>query len=80
MTFLDGCHSLKLECALRNLGFIDIGWKCVAHAGLFFIEPYAIEENPDADLLGFNIKRSKNIVKLIPTAKRALDFALDQKL
>jgi len=47
---------------------------------LFFIEPYAIEENPDADLLGFNIKRSKNVIKLIPTAKRALDFALDQKL
>jgi len=28
MTFLDGCHSLKLECALRNLGFVNIGWKC----------------------------------------------------
>ena len=80
MTFLDGCHSLKLECALRNLGFVDIGWKCVAHAGFFFIEPYALKENPDADLLGFNIKRSKNVIKLIPTAKRALDYALDQTL
>ena len=33
----DGCYSLKLECALRELGFVDIGWKCVAHAGIYFI-------------------------------------------
>ena len=31
----EACHSLKLECALRDLGFVDIGWKCVAHAGIF---------------------------------------------
>ena len=35
MTLEDGCYSLKLECALRELGFVDIGWKCVAHAGLY---------------------------------------------
>ena len=37
MKLIDGCHSLKLECALRELGFVDIGWKCVAHAGIFFV-------------------------------------------
>ena len=27
MTLEDGCYSLKLECALRELGFVDVGWK-----------------------------------------------------
>jgi len=35
MILEEACHSLKLECALRDLGFVDIGWKCVAHAGIF---------------------------------------------
>ncbi len=42
MKLIDGCHSLKLECALRELGFVDIGWKCVAHAGIFFVQPVGI--------------------------------------
>ena len=35
MILEEACYSLKLECALRDLGFVDIGWKCVAHAGIF---------------------------------------------
>ena len=81
MNLLDGCHSLKLECALRDLGFVDIGWKCVAHAGIFFIQPVGIPDNPDGDLLGFNITvpyaRHYNKVKMVSTAKRALDWALE---
>ena len=34
MILEEACYSLKLECALRDLGFVDIGWKCVAHAGI----------------------------------------------
>tara|TARA_Y100001938_G_scaffold133035_1_gene191916 strand:- start:2870 stop:3136 length:267 start_codon:yes stop_codon:yes gene_type:complete len=81
MKLEDGCYSLKLECALRELGFVDIGWKCVAHAGIFFIQPFGLPDKPDGDLLGFCITRpstkfvSKKVVKLTPTAKRALDFA-----
>ena len=75
MTFLDGCHSLKLECALRNLGFVDIGWKCVAHAGLFFVEPYALEERPQSDLIGFKLIKSSETVRMASTAKKALDLA-----
>tara|TARA_B100000927_G_scaffold286409_1_gene277873 strand:+ start:1936 stop:2181 length:246 start_codon:yes stop_codon:yes gene_type:complete len=81
MNLLDGCHSLKLECALRDLGFVDIGWKCVAHAGIFFIQPVGIPDNPDGDLLGFNITvpyaKHYNKVKMVSTAKRALDWALE---
>tara|TARA_Y100001937_G_scaffold2137_1_gene2681 strand:- start:2124 stop:2369 length:246 start_codon:yes stop_codon:yes gene_type:complete len=81
MNLLDGCHSLKLECALRDLGFVDIGWKCVAHAGIFFIQPVGIPDDPDGDLLGFNITvpyaRHYNKVKMVSTAKRALDWALE---
>ena len=49
MRLIDGCHSLKLECALRDLGFVDIGWKTVAHAGIFFIQPYGIPDDPEGD-------------------------------
>ena len=78
---MDGCHSLKLECALRDLGFVDIGWKCVAHAGIFFIQPVGIPDDPDGDLLEFHITvpyaKHYNKVKMVNTAKRALDWALE---
>ena len=56
MNLMDGCHSLKLECALRDLGFVDIGWKCVAHAGIFFIQPVGIPDDPDGDLLALHME------------------------
>ena len=81
MNLMDGCHSLKLECALRDLGFVDIGWKCVAHAGIFFIQPVGIPDDPDGDLLGFHITvpyaKHYNKVKMVNTAKRALDWAVE---
>ena len=46
MKLEEGCHSLKLECALRDLGFVDIGWKCIAHAGIFFVQPVGIPDDP----------------------------------
>tara|TARA_B100000886_G_scaffold266862_1_gene191168 strand:+ start:166 stop:405 length:240 start_codon:yes stop_codon:yes gene_type:complete len=76
MKLIDGCHSLKLECALRNLGFVDIKWRCVANAGIFFIVPVGIPDNPEGDLLGFQITHSKKVVKLSESAKKALDFAI----
>jgi hypothetical protein len=63
MKIIDGCHSLKLECALRDLGFVDIGWKCVAHAGIFFVHitvPYA---------------KDYKKIKMLQSARKALDFA-----
>ena len=55
MILEEACHSLKLECALRDLGFVDIGWKCVAHAGIFFIQPVGFPDDPDGELLGFSL-------------------------
>ena len=55
MKLEEACYSLKLECALRELGFVDIGWKCVAHAGIFFVQPVGIPDDPEADLLGFSL-------------------------
>jgi hypothetical protein len=81
MTLEDGCYSLKLECALRDLGFVDIGWKCVAHAGIFFVQPVGIPDDPEGDLLGFSLSipyaKDKRKYRLISTAKKALDFALN---
>ena len=75
----EACHSLKLECALRDLGFVDIGWKCVAHAGIFFIQPVGLPDDPDGELLGFSLTlpntHDMRRVRLMRTAKRALDYA-----
>ena len=80
MNLMDGCHSLKLECALRDLGFVDIGWKCVAHAGIFFIQPYGIPDDPEGDLLGFSVTipytHDNRRVRMISTSRGALDYAL----
>ena len=76
MKLIDGCHSLKLECALRNLGFVDIKWGCVANAGIFFVVPVGIPDNPEGDLIGFQITHSEKVVKLSESAKKALDFAI----
>ena len=86
MLLSDGCHSLKLECALRDLGFVDIGWKCVAHAGIFFIEPVGIPDDPEGDLLGFtlkitNIRRPEDKVwRMVSTARKAMDLAGTQRI
>ena len=55
MKLIDGCHSLKLECALRELGFVDVGWKCIANAGIFVVLPFGLPEDPEGDLLGFQV-------------------------
>ena len=83
----EACHSLKLECALRELGFVDIGWKCVAHAGLFFIQPvgWGPESTltPQDPLLGFLVRehimaKQQSEGRLMgATAKIAIDIALN---
>ena len=79
MKLIDGCHSLKLECALRELGFVDIGWKCVAHAGIFFVQPVGIPDDTEGDLLGFHITvpyaKDYKKIKMLQSARKALDFA-----
>tara|TARA_B100000900_G_scaffold215707_1_gene182679 strand:+ start:102 stop:359 length:258 start_codon:yes stop_codon:yes gene_type:complete len=79
MILEEACYSLKLECALRDLGFVDIGWKCVAHAGIFFVQPVGFPNEPDGDLLGFALSvpyaKDYNSIKLMNTAKKALDYA-----
>ena len=81
MKLEEACYSLKLECALRELGFVDIGWRCVAHAGIFFVQPVGIPDDPDGDLLGFSLsipnRKTHREWRMVGTAKRALDLALD---
>ena len=76
MKLIDGCHSLKLECALRELGFVDVGWKCVANAGIFLVLPFGLPEKPEGDLLGFQVVKSSRVIRLSESAKKALDFAI----
>ena len=76
----EACYALKLECALRDLGFVDIGWKTVAHAGIFFVQPVGIPDEPEGDLLGFSVSIPYRTdynkrYRLLATAKKALDFA-----
>jgi len=89
MTLEDACYSLKLECALRELGFVDIGWRVVAHAGIFFVEPVGWTSTctPADTLLGFQLQRhvlAKEVNNrgfhigrpIAQTAKQALDLAI----
>lgn len=86
MTIEEGCVSLKLECALRELGFVEIGWQVVAHAGLFFVSPVGFTgfTNLADDLIGFQLsyhysefKYLRGDLPLVPSAKRALDMAME---
>ena len=84
MTLEDGCVSLKLECALRELGFVEIQWRVIAHAGIFFVFPVGLSNiSLGEDLLGFQLSTQcpsqeglRADCKILPTAKKALDFAL----
>ena len=78
MTLEDGSYSLKLECAIRELGFVDIGWKCVAHAGLYFVQPFGVPEDPESDLLGFHIFKGNKVVHISATPKKALDLTVGE--
>ena len=83
MTLIDACESLKLECALRDLGFVTIGWKVVAHAGLYFVEPIGYRNNcePEDPMLGFAVgehmfsHNSGSVHFLFQSAKLALDMS-----
>lgn len=86
MTLVEGCVSLKLECALRELGFVEIGWRVIAHAGLFFVSPVGFTGclNKRDDLLGFQISESKPVYnelnagsRILPSAKRAIEVAFE---
>ena len=83
MTLTEGCESLKLECALREFGFVEIGWKVIARAGIFFIEPCGVasDAGPQDELLGFMLerhimaKRPGDTRMLMKSAKGAFEMA-----
>jgi hypothetical protein len=89
MTLQDANYSLKLECALRELGFVEIDWRVIAHAGLYFVRPvgHFLQSTEDDDLLGFQLQRSETWKveqsglhlgwPIAQTAKQALDLALN---
>lgn len=87
MTLEDANLSLKLECALRELGFVEIGWTTYAHAGIFMVAPisYLEDSHPYDDLLGFQCFKDTCAIPqpvlhlgypILGTAKEALNFAL----
>ena len=83
MLLREACHSLQLECALRELGFVEIGWKTIANAGLYFIEPIGMYDDagPQDDLLGFVLEKHlverqpDHVRMLFSSAKSAFDMS-----
>lgn len=86
MILEQACDSLKLECALRNLGFVTIGWKVIANAGIFFVQPvgWSTDPRPEDDLLGFMLEKHIMATKpadkinpkmLLGSAREALELA-----
>jgi hypothetical protein len=88
MTIEEANSSLKLECALRELGFMEIKNRIVTHCGLYFIFPvgFFYEARLWDDLLGFQIEKSEEWEysrtglclgkPIAQSAKSALDLAL----
>lgn len=88
MTIEEANISLKLECALRDLGFMEIKERIVANCGLYFIRPvgFFYEARLWDDLLGFQIEKSEEWEysrtglclgkPIAQSAKSALDLAL----
>lgn len=88
MTIEDGCNSLKMECAMRDFGFIEFKKLVVAKAGEYFIRPIGYSKiiSKEDDLLGFQIGKPEIIIpnfdyqlSYLPirgSAKRAIDIAL----
>ena len=85
MKLYEACDSIKLECALRDLGFVEIGWRTVAHAGLYFLEPVGMTADcgPDDEALGFVMgeemftRNPASVHFLFTSAKQAFDMAED---
>ena len=83
MLLKEACESIKLECALRELGFVEIGWKTVAHAGIYFLEPIGLTMNygPEDEALGFVMgeeifsRNPSSLHYMFPSAKDAFDMA-----
>jgi len=88
VTIEEANYSLKLECALRQLNFVEIGWQAVALAGVFYVIPvsHIVVCHKNDDLLGFQLSRSSDLDpthlglrldrKIISTAKKALNLAI----
>ena len=83
MLLKEACESIKLECALRELGFVELGWRTIAHAGIYFLEPIGMRTDcgPEDETLGFILGEeifSRNpggIHFMFMTAKEAFDMS-----
>jgi hypothetical protein len=88
MTIEEANVSLKLECALRELGFLEIKDRIIAKAGIYFVRPVGFSYNAllYEDLLGFQIEKTEEWEytrtglclgkPIVQSAKSALDLAL----
>ena len=89
MTIAEACDSLKLEAALRELGFVVIKDRVVVNAGVYFVRPVGFTAFPDSkDLIrGFQVAPPRIMIEkfdsiswnnsyyIKESAKQALDWA-----
>ena len=83
MKLIEACESIKLECALRDLGFVQLGWKTIARAGIYFLEPIGmrLDSGPEDDALGFVLEEHLfrndpgGVRFLFQSAKEAFDMS-----
>ena len=68
MLLKEACDSIRLECAIREYGFVQIGWKTIARAGIYFLEPIGMtmDYGPEDEALGFVL--GEEIFSRNPTA------------
>lgn len=82
MKVSEGIDSLKLECALHDLGFIDYYHLVVAHAGGYFIRPVGWRPyfTVNDELFGFQIAKPEIMIPDFLEHKGYLPFASSAKL
>ena len=47
---------------------------------ILLVHPFGLPEDPDGDLLGFQVVKSSRVIRLSDSAKKALDFAINLSL
>lgn len=82
MTLEQGIDSLKLECALRNLGFVNIHNTVVANCGIYFIRPIGFNTLNvlDDDLYGYQLSEPAQMMDDFLLRKLHLRFASSAKI
>ena len=82
MTLQEGVYSLKIECNLRNLGYVNIHGTTIARCGNYFVRPIGFNSvnNMEDFLWGFQAADPEVMMLDFLLIKSKLQFASTAKI